>query len=126
MNRVVLLRCAMLLVLLPGGLAAQEAGAFAVTRGADTVALEQVSRQTTRVIFKDDRVAVDEANRSSGVKTLIFPTTRSAIVYLDLSVALMEQASRRAEFRFNVDREGRIPGGAVPSQGLRITRGTGR
>jgi len=34
MNRVILLRCATLLVLIPGGLTAQEAGAFAVTRGA--------------------------------------------------------------------------------------------
>lgn len=124
------------------------------------------ARQTARVIFKDDSVAVDQADRWSGVKTLIMPTTRSAIVYLNLSVALLEQATRRAEssrsdsvpvpffnlgggqtvtgvvsrvgrdsaavrigsveFRFNVDGEGRILGGAVPSQGLRITRAAGR
>lgn len=34
MNRVIFLRCARLLVLIPGGLTAQDAGAFAVTRGA--------------------------------------------------------------------------------------------
>ena len=34
MKRVIFFRCATLLVLLPGGLTAQEAGAFAVTRGA--------------------------------------------------------------------------------------------
>jgi hypothetical protein len=218
MNRVILLRCASLLVLIPGALSAQEAGAFAVTRGADTVALEHFSRvpgelsasltrlsgattrervhykatllpdasaplievsvwraedpegmparQTTRVIFKDDSVAIDQAGRSSGLKTLLFPTTRAAIAYLNLSVALMEQATRRAEasgadslavpffnlgggqtvtgmvrrvgadsaavrigtveFRFNVDRDGRILGGTVPSQGLRISRAAGR
>lgn len=129
MNRVVFLRCAALLALVPVRPTAQEAGAFAVTGGADTVALERFSRQTTRAIFKDDSVAVDQASRSSGVKTLIFPTTRSPIAYLNLSVPLMEQATRRAEaseFRFNVDRDGRILGGAVASQGLSITRGAGR
>lgn len=218
MNRVALLRFASLLMLIPGVLSAQEVGAFAVTRGEDTVALEQFSRlpeelsaslirlsgattrervhykatllpdasaplielsvwraddpegmparQTTRVIFKDDSVAIDQAGRSSGLKTLLFPTTRSAIAYLNLSVALMEQATRRAEasgadslavpffnlgggqtvtgvvrrvgadsaavligtveFRFEVDRAGRILGGTVPSQGLRITRAVGR
>jgi hypothetical protein len=218
MIRAAVLRCASFLSLIPGALSAQEAGAFATTRGTDTVALEQFNRvpgelsasltrmagaaarervhykaillpdasaplievsvwraedpegmparQTTRVIFKDDSVAVDEASRWSGAKTLIFPTTRSAIVYLNLSVALMEQATRRAEasladsmavpffnlgggqtvtgmvsrvgadsaavrigtveFRFKVDRDGRILGGVVPSQGLRITRTAGR
>lgn len=207
-----------LLALLPVVATAQEAGAFAVTRGSDTVALEQFSRrpgelsgsltrvagvaarervrykavllpdesaplievsvwraddpeemparQTTRIIFKEDSVAVDEASRWSGVRTLILPTERAAIAYLNLSVALLEQATRRAEasgtdslpvpffnlgggqtvtgmvsrvgtdsaavrigtveFRLKVDGVGRILGGAVPSQGLKITREAGR
>lgn len=214
----VVLRSAPFLFLLTGALRAQEAGAFTITRGADTVAQEQFNRapgelsasltrlagtaarervhykatllpdasaplielsvwraedpedmparQTARVIFKDDSVAVDQADRWSGVKTMVMGTARSAIVYLNLSVALLEQATRRAEsskadsvavpffnlgggqtvtgmvrrvgtdsasvrigtveFRFSVDGDGRILGGSVPSQGLRITRGTGR
>ena len=212
------LRSASLLLLVPCVLSAQEAGAFTITRGADTVAQEQFkrapgelsasltrlagssarerlhyraallpdqsaplielsvwraddpenvpARQTARVIFKEDSVAVDQADGWSGVKTLVMPTTRSAIVYLNLSVALLEQATRRAEsshadsiavpffnlgggqtvtgmvsrvgtdsasvrigtveFRLSVDSDGRILGGAVPSQGLRITRAAGR
>lgn len=211
------LRSVSLLLLVPCVLSAQEAGAFTITRGIDTVAQEQFTRvpgelsasltrlsgpsrervrykaailpdqsaplielsvwraedpenvparQTARVIFKEDSVAVDQADSWSGVKTLVMPTTRSAIVYLNLSVALLEQATRRAEssradsvavpffnlgggqtvtgmvsrvgtdsaairigtveFRFNVDGDGRILGGAVPSQGLRITRAAGR
>jgi hypothetical protein len=218
MIRATIVRCGTLFVLLPGAALAQEVGAFATTRGADTVALERFSRgpgelsaeltriagaaarervhykatllpdasaplievsawraddpaemparQTTRVIFKDDSVAVDEANRWSGVRTRIFPTTRSAIAYLNLSVALLEQATRRVGasrvdslavpffnlgggqtitgmvtrvgadsaalrigtvvFRLRVDADGRILGGSVPSQGLRITREAGR
>jgi hypothetical protein len=124
------------------------------------------ARQTTRIIFKDDSVAVDEVSGWTGVRTLILPTSRAAIVYLNLSIALLEQATRRAEaaradslavpffnlgggqtvtgmvsrqgadsalvrigtvvFRLAVDGEGRILGGAVPSQGLRITREAGR
>jgi len=210
--------CLCLLALTPGAARAQEAGAFATTRGADTVALERFSRepgglsgdltrvagaaarervhyqaallpdasaplieisvwragdpegmparQTTRLIFKDDSVAVDEANRWSGVRTMILPTARSALAYLNLSVALLEQATRRmeasradslavpffnlgggqtvtgmvsrvgadsaairigtVEFRLRVDTDGRILGGSVPSQGLRITREAGR
>lgn len=211
------LRSIPFLLLVTGALSAQEAGAFTITRGSDTVAQEQFqrapgelsasltrlagaaarerlhykaallpdasaplievsvwraddpegvpARQTARVIFKDDSVAVDQADQG-GVKTLILPTTRSAIVYLNLSVALLEQATRRVEaskadsvpvpffnlgggqtvtgmvrrigsdsaairigaveFRLSVDGDGRILGGAVPSQGLRITRGAGR
>ncbi|HSB52857.1 MAG TPA: hypothetical protein VLD58_00800 [Gemmatimonadales bacterium] len=149
MIRVASLRLATTLLLVPAALAAQEAGAFTITRGADTVALERWSRdssilsasltrvagasarervrykatllpdasaplielsvwrgedpedmparQTTRIIFKDDSVAVDEATRWSGVRSIILPTQRSAIAYLNLSIALMEQATRRAE-----------------------------
>lgn len=124
------------------------------------------ARQTVRIIFKQDSVAVDDATRGHGVQTLILPTARAAIAYLNLSVALLEQATRRAEesrsdslavpffnmgggqtvtgmvsrvgpdsalvrigtveFRLRVDGDGRILGGAVPSQGLRITREGGR
>jgi hypothetical protein len=201
-----------------GGLRAQEEGRFAITRGADTVAVEQWSRddvtltgdllriasqtarerlhyratlvedqsaplvelsawraddpddmparETTRVIFKDDSVAVDDASRWSGVVTRILPTARAAVPYLNLSTAFLEQATRRAagsrgasvavpffnlgggqtvtgtvqrvgpdsaairigsvEFRLRVDTDGRILGGAVPSQGLTIVRAGGR
>lgn len=120
------------------------------------------ARQTTRVIFKDDSVAVDEANRWSGVRTVVLPTSRDPVPYLNLSMAFLENATRRAareggasvtlpffnlgggqtldgtvervgsdsalvrigsvEFRFQVDGEGRILGGAVPAQGLVIAR----
>jgi hypothetical protein len=193
---------------------AQEAGGFAITRGLDTVAVEQWSRadvelkgsllrgltaatrerlhyratlvddesaplidfsvwraedpegqparQTARVIFKDDSVAVDDLRRSGGLTTEVLPTARAAIPYVNLSVAFLEQATRRAaqttgdslsvpffnvgggqtvtgtvrhlgadssavrigtvEFRLRVDSTGRILGGAVPGQGLVITR----
>lgn len=149
MIRVAALRSATFLLLFPTAVSAQEAGAFTITRGADTIALERFSRdsgglsasltrvagpsarervryqatllpdasapllevsvwrandpedmparQTTRLIFKDDSVAVDEANRWGGVRTVILPTQRAVIAYLNLSVALMEQATRRAE-----------------------------
>lgn len=127
---------------------AQESGAFAVVRGADTVAVERFSRQedelsgsltrvsgasarervryraalladasapvidlsawrsedpedsparqTTRLIFKGDSVAVDDASRWGGVRTVVLPTARAAVPYLNLSIAFLEQATRRA------------------------------
>lgn len=123
---------------------------------------EAPARQTTRVIFKDDSVAIDEINRSSGVRTRLFPTSAAAVPYLNLSFAFLEQATRRAatadrdslavpffnlgggqtvtgmvrrlgadsatvqigavEFRLRVDPDGRILGGALPAQGLVISR----
>jgi hypothetical protein len=120
------------------------------------------ARQTARVIFKDDSVAVDDAAGNGGLLTRIFPTQRAAIPYLNLSTAWMEQVTRRLlaspgdslpvpffnlgggqtvtglarrvavdsasvrlgaiEFRFQVDPQGRILGGAVPAQGLLILR----
>jgi hypothetical protein len=120
------------------------------------------ARQTARVIFKDDSAAVDDVSRTAGVMTRILPTQRSAIPYLNLSTAWLEQVTRRllaspgdsisvpffnlgggqtvtgtarhfavdsasvrlgsVEFRFQVDPAGRILGGAVPAQGLRILR----
>jgi hypothetical protein len=53
------------------------------------------ARQTVRVIFKDDSVAVDDASRTSGVMTRVLPTERAAIPYLNLSTAWMEQVTRR-------------------------------
>lgn len=57
---------------------------------------ESPARQTTRVIFKDDSVAVDEANRWTGVRTVVLPTVRDAVPYLNLSTAFLELATRRA------------------------------
>lgn len=127
---------------------------------------ESPARQSARVIFKDDSVAIDDAGRQSGVFTRVFPTERAAVPYLNLSTAFLEQATRRAaqtkqdslavpffnlgggqtvtgtvrrlagdsaavrignvEFRLMVDESGRILGGAVPSQGLVITRAAAR
>lgn len=204
---------AIVCLLSPVALAAQESGGFAVLHGADTVAIETFTRQdvelkgrllrgaaaarervqyratlvddgsaplvelsvwrgddpesararqTARVIFKDDSVAVDDASGNGGLMTRIFPTQRAAIPYLNLSTAWMEQVTRRLlastgdslpvpffnlgggqtvtgmarrfavdsalvrlgaiEFRFRVDPQGRILGGAVPAQGLLIQR----
>lgn len=62
------------------------------------------ARQNTRIIFKDDSVAIDDASQQ-GVRTMILPTQRSALAYLNLSTALLEQATRRAaaEKRDSVD-----------------------
>lgn len=54
------------------------------------------ARQTTRVIFRDDSVAVDEVDRLTGLRTMIFPTTAGAVPYLNLSTAFLERATRRA------------------------------
>ena len=53
------------------------------------------ARQMTRVIFKEDSVAVDDIT-SGGLKTLLFRTERGAVPYLNLSVAFLEQAVLRA------------------------------
>ncbi len=124
------------------------------------------ARQTARVIFKDDSVAVDEATPTQGVMTRVLPTQRAAIPYLNLSTAWLEQATRRLsgaradslavpffnldggqtitgtvrqlagdsasvrlgtiEYRLQVDAQGRILGGSVPSQGLLILRNPAR
>jgi hypothetical protein len=54
------------------------------------------ARQTARVIFKDDSVAVDDATREGSVITRVLPTARGAVPYLNLSTAFLEQATRRA------------------------------
>lgn len=56
---------------------------------------ESPARQTTRVIFKDDSVAVDVVNRATGIRTIIFPTAVAAVPYLNLSIAFLEMATRR-------------------------------
>jgi hypothetical protein len=201
------------LLLAPVHAQGQEQGGFAITRGADTVAMEAFTReemelrgklvrtagptarervryraalvddqsaplvdlsvwladdpeasparQTARVIFRDDSVAVDDFGRG-GLTTRVFATAAAAVAYLNLSTAFLEQATRRAarehrdslavpffnlgggqtvtgtlrtlgrdsvslkigsvEFRLLTDREGRILGGTVPSQGLVISR----
>jgi hypothetical protein len=53
------------------------------------------ARQTARVIFKDDSVAIDQANSTGGVVTTLFATRRAAIPFLNLSMAWLEQATRR-------------------------------
>ncbi len=127
---------------------------------------ESPARQTVRVIFKEDSVAVDDVNRWGGVMTRVLPTRADAVPYLNLSIGFLELATRRlaargadslpvpffnlgggqtvvggvrrlgadsaavrlgaVEFRVAVDGTGRILGGEVPSQGLRIARGTPR
>jgi hypothetical protein len=52
--------------------------------------------QRTRVIFRDDSVAVDDMTKS-GLETRILPTGRGAVPYLNLSFALLEQAVRRSK-----------------------------
>lgn len=65
----------------------------AVYRNQDTVRTSPSVR--TRVIFRDDSVAVD-ALTTTGLKTQLFRTERGALPYLNLSFALLEQAVRRA------------------------------
>ncbi|MDH4349266.1 MAG: hypothetical protein OEW17_10700 [Gemmatimonadota bacterium] len=206
-------RCALLLCLLTAPLAAQERGLFLVTKGLDTLAVEEAqrdtvelygtltrrqgevgeriryrvgvlddgsaplvnlsvwriddpeespARQSVRVIFKEDSVAVDEANRWGGITTRVMGTERGAIPYLPGSTALLELGTRRAagepggeavlplfnlgggqtvhgqvrrvardsvtltigalEYRLQVDSAGRILGGIVTGQDVRLSR----
>jgi hypothetical protein len=66
---------------------------FSVWKGEDPP--NSPARQMGRVIFKEDSAAVDEAD-SRGLRTIMFQSQRGAIVYLNLSFALLEQATRRA------------------------------
>ena len=126
---------------------------------------ESPARQSVRVIFKDDSVAVDDANRWGGVTTQVMGTERAAIPYLAGSTALLELVTRRAaegpagdaivplfnlgggqtvhadvhrvaadsvtltigtlEYRLQVDGSGRILGGLVAGQDVRLRRSTG-
>ena len=67
---------------------------FSVWKGEDPP--NSPARQLGRVIFKEDSAAVDEAD-SRGLRTIMFKTERGAITYLNLSFALLEQATRRAQ-----------------------------
>jgi len=53
------------------------------------------ARQTSRLIFRDDSVAVDDMT-GSGLRTMVMPTQRAPIPYLNLSIAFLELATRRA------------------------------
>jgi hypothetical protein len=66
-----------------------------VRNGPDTGTVQAKFTQRTRVIFRDDSVAVDDAG-SRGLKTLVLGSERGAMPYLNLSFALLEQAVRRA------------------------------
>lgn len=57
---------------------------------------EVKARQNVRVIFKEDSVAVDEANDKNGVSTRLFETRKNAVPYLNLSTAFLELATKRA------------------------------
>jgi hypothetical protein len=119
------------------------------------------ARQMGRVIFKDDSAAVDEL-ASGAMGTRLFETHAGAVPYINLSFAMLEQATRRAviiggdtttvylfsmnggetapakvtrftpdsvtlaigsvTFRLWVDAVGRLLGGGIPEQGVRVVR----
>ncbi len=119
------------------------------------------ARQMGRVIFKGDSAAVDELN-SAAMGTRLFQTDSGAVPYLNLSFAMLEQATRRAviiggdtttvylfslhggetvaatvtrfardsvtlavgsvTFRLWVDPLGRLLGGGIPEQDVRVVR----
>ena len=65
---------------------------FTVKKGDDPD--DRSPRQRVRVIFKDDRVAIDEVN-SAEMMTRTFGSQVGALPYLNLSFVLLEQATRR-------------------------------
>jgi hypothetical protein len=66
-----------------------------VRNGPDSGSVQAKFTQRTRVVFRDDSVAVDDAG-GRGLKTLVLGTERGAMPYINLSFALLEQAVRRA------------------------------
>jgi hypothetical protein len=62
----------------------------------DTDPEGQPARQTARIIFKDDSVAVDDLRRGGSLVTRVLPSALAAIPYLNLSIAFLELATRRA------------------------------
>jgi hypothetical protein len=66
-----------------------------VQEGADSGSSRARVVQRARVIFKEDSAAVDEVGRA-GLVTRVLGTEPGAIPYLNLSFALLEQATRRA------------------------------
>ena len=66
-----------------------------VRNGPDSGTVQAKFTQRTRVVFRDDSVAVDDMG-GRGLKTLVLGTERGAMPYINLSFALLEQAVRRA------------------------------
>jgi hypothetical protein len=56
----------------------------------------QPARESARIIFRDDSVAVDDLRHSGSLVERVLPTAPAAIPYLNLSVAFLELATRRA------------------------------
>jgi len=132
---------------------------FWAWRGDD--GMDTRARQMGRVIFKGDSAAVDELS-SGAMGTRLFQTDSGAVPYLNLSFAMLEQATRRAviiggdtttvylfslnggqtapakvtrfardsvtlalgsvTFRLWVDSVGRLLGGAIPEQDVKVVR----
>ncbi|MGH7631529.1 MAG: hypothetical protein ACREOF_19505 [Gemmatimonadales bacterium] len=66
-----------------------------VRNGPDSGTVQAKFTQRTRVVFRDDSVAVDDMG-GRGLKTLVLATERGAMPYINLSFVLLEQALRRA------------------------------
>jgi hypothetical protein len=66
-----------------------------VRNGPDSGKVQAKFTQRTRLVFRDDSVAVDDAS-GRGLRTLVLGTERGAMPYINLSFALLEQAVRRA------------------------------
>ena len=66
-----------------------------VRNGPDSGTVQAKFSQRTRIVFRDDSVAVDDMG-SRGLKTLVLGTERGAMPYINLSFALLEQAVQRA------------------------------
>ncbi len=66
-----------------------------VRNGPDSGTVQAKFTQRTRIVFRDDSVAVDDMG-GRGLRTLVLGTERGAMPYLNLSFALLEQAVRRA------------------------------
>jgi hypothetical protein len=66
-----------------------------VRNGPDSGTVQAKFSQRTRIVFRDDSVAIDDMG-SRGLKTLVLGTERGAMPYLNLSFALLEQAVQRA------------------------------
>jgi hypothetical protein len=66
-----------------------------VRNGPDSGTVQAKFSQRTRIVFRDDSVAIDDMG-SRGLKTLVLGTERGAMPYINLSFALLEQAVQRA------------------------------
>jgi hypothetical protein len=61
-----------------------------VRNGPDSGTVQAKFTQRTRLVFRDDSVAVDDIG-SRGLKTLVLGTERGAMPYINLSFALLER-----------------------------------